>query len=490
MDSQPFRAIRPYRSILALWLRLLDVILIGLTLWFTLASVEWDNKHTLWFALTSAEWGNKHIWWLFISVVGFGVFSSLNELYRDARSMSTPTETKLIAVSWFYVVLALMFVDGVFALVDTFYKIYFWIWSLSTPIIIIFWHVFIRRVVNLSRKLGKDHHRVAIVGVSFLGNELEKIFIAEDAMAIDFIGVFDDRKQTRPVDGYQFDMTKIVGDIDDLIKRAKKGAIDIVYITLPMRSERRIQEILELLSDTTVSVHYVPDLFVFDLLSYRLNNIKGIPVISVYDTPFYGIDGAMKRMFDIAFSSVVLIFIAVPMLIIAISIRLTSQGPVLFKQRRYGFRGEEFFVWKFRTMSVCEDGENIVQAKKNDPRITKLGGILRRTSLDELPQFFNVLQGRMSIVGPRPHAVAHNERYRGTPINEFYVKGYMLRHKVKPGITGLAQVSGYRGETDSLDKMQGRIDKDLYYIRNWSLLLDIKIVLLTIRECFTGELAH
>jgi putative colanic acid biosynthesis UDP-glucose lipid carrier transferase len=180
----------------------------------------------------------------------------------------------------------------------------------------------------------------------------------------------------------------------------------------------------------------------------------------------------------------ILIIILIPLLLIAVAIKLNSSGPVLFKQRRYGLNGEEIVVWKFRSMTVCEDGENINQATKNDPRVTKLGSFLRKTSLDELPQFINVLQGHMSIVGPRPHAVAHNEWYRTQ------IKGYMLRHKVKPGITGLAQISGFRGETDTLDKMEGRIRYDLLYIQNWSLWLDIKIILLTIHKGFMSAGAY
>jgi putative colanic acid biosysnthesis UDP-glucose lipid carrier transferase len=469
-SSQSFGAIRPHSNKLAVLARLLDVIVIGLTLWsiLDLAGVEWDNKHT---------------WWLLISVVGFGVFASFNELYRGSRAMATSTQIRLIAVSWFCVLLILMCVDEVYALIDPIYKQYFWLWSLAVPIEIISWHVIVRSVANMSRKMGKHQHRVAIVGATMLGAELEKIFLEEKAVGTEFLGFFDDRQRLSE-GGDKFDLTKLVGDIDQLIKLAKEGAVDIVYISLPLRAELRIKSIVEQLSDSTVSVHYVPDLFVFDLLSASLNNIKGIPVISIHDTPFYGVDGAVKRMFDILFSSIVLLLIAIPLLIIAIAIRLTSPGAVLFKQRRYGFRGEEIVVWKFRSMTVSEDAQNVVQAKKNDPRVTKLGSFLRRTSLDELPQFFNVLQGRMSVVGPRPHAVAHNEFYRGQ------VKGYMLRHKVKPGITGLAQVKGYRGETDTLDKMEGRIQYDLNYIRNWSLWLDIKIVLLTIFRGFTGTKAY
>jgi putative colanic acid biosynthesis UDP-glucose lipid carrier transferase len=197
-------------------------------------------------------------------------------------------------------------------------------------------------------------------------------------------------------------------------------------------------------------------------------------VIAVCETPFTGLDGLVKRASDIVFSLLILVLISPLLIGVAIAIKSSTAGPVLFKQRRYGLDGEEILVYKFRSMSVSEDGASIVQASRNDSRITPIGAILRRTSLDELPQFLNVLQGRMSIVGPRPHAVAHNEFYRKL------IKGYMVRHKVKPGITGWAQVNGYRGETETLDKMQGRIDCDLDYLRNWSLGLDVRIILRTV----------
>ena len=469
-SSNSFQGIHSHSNKLVILARLLDVIVIGLTLSsvLDLAAVEWDNKHT---------------WWLFISVVGFGVFASFNEVYRGGRTMSTFTEMRLIALSWGCVLMVLLCVDEVYLLIDPIYKRHFWIWSLAVPIEIISWHVIIRNVANLARKISKHKHRVAIVGGTKLGVELEKIFREEEAMGIEFIGYFDDRKQGRE-GGFQFDYTKLLGNSNDLVQLAKEGAVDAVYITLPLRAEIRIDGIIGRLSDSTVSVHYVPDLFVFDLLSASIDNIKGIPVISILDTPFYGVDGAVKRMFDVAFSAVILLFIAVPLLLIALAVKFTSPGPILFKQRRYGFRGEQIIVWKFRSMTVGEDGVQVVQAKRNDPRVTRLGSLLRRTSLDELPQFFNVLQGRMSVVGPRPHAVAHNEFYRGQ------VKGYMLRHKVKPGITGLAQINGYRGETDTIEKMEGRIQQDLNYIRNWSLWLDIKIVLLTIFKGFTSTKAY
>jgi putative colanic acid biosynthesis UDP-glucose lipid carrier transferase len=179
-----------------------------------------------------------------------------------------------------------------------------------------------------------------------------------------------------------------------------------------------------------------------------------------------------------------LLLVAIPMIFIAMGVKLSSHGPIIFRQHRYGLRGNEIDVWKFRTMTVAENDDTVIQARKNDPRVTRFGAFLRRTSLDELPQLINVLQGKMSLVGPRPHAVAHNEQYRKQ------VDRYMLRHKVKPGITGLAQVNGWRGETDTLDKMQKRIEFDLAYIQNWSLFLDFKIIYQTMFKVFSDKNAY
>jgi putative colanic acid biosynthesis UDP-glucose lipid carrier transferase len=242
-----------------------------------------------------------------------------------------------------------------------------------------------------------------------------------------------------------------------------------------------LRNLLVGLSDSTASVYVVPDIFTLDLLGSRPVSLGEIHTISVFENPFYGVDGWLKRLEDIVLATLILIVIAIPMLVIAIAVKLTSPGAVIFRQRRYGLDGRDIEVWKFRSMSVSEDGPDVPQARRNDARVTRLGAFLRRTSLDELPQFINVLQGRMSVVGPRPHAVAHNEMYRTL------IRGYMLRHKVKPGITGWAQVNGWRGETDTLDKMERRVEHDLWYIRNWSAFLDIRIVVLTIARGFVGR---
>jgi len=221
-----------------------------------------------------------------------------------------------------------------------------------------------------------------------------------------------------------------------------------------------------------------------DIIQARVDTMVGMPVVAVCESPFHGTTGVIKRLSDLCVAAAAVLVFSPVMLAVAAAIRLTMPGPVLFKQRRYGLDGQEIVVWKFRTMKVQEDGANIRQATKDDDRITPLGRFLRRSSLDELPQFFNVLQGKMSVVGPRPHAVAHNEMYRKL------IKGYMIRHKVKPGITGLAQISGARGETDTLDKMEARIQYDLEYLRNWSLRLDLWIIYRTVLDAFRDPNAY
>ncbi|WP_295995257.1 undecaprenyl-phosphate glucose phosphotransferase, partial [Rugamonas sp.] len=243
-------------------------------------------------------------------------------------------------------------------------------------------------------------------------------------------------------------------------------------------------KLLDELQDTTASVYFLPDIYVFDLMQARFDNVGGMPVIAICESPFTGFNSMVKRASDIVLGLLIQIMLMPLMLLIALAVKLTSPGPVIFRQRRYGLYGEEIVVYKFRTMNVVEDGDHVVQATKNDSRMTSIGGFLRVTSLDELPQFINVLQGRMSIVGPRPHAVAHNEQYRKL------IKGYMLRHKVKPGITGWAQVNGLRGETETLDKMEARISYDLDYLRNWSLWLDVWIIMRTIRVVLARHNAH
>jgi putative colanic acid biosynthesis UDP-glucose lipid carrier transferase len=323
------------------------------------------------------------------------------------------------------------------------------------------------------RARGFNIRRYAICGVNELGIQLARNIDVAPELGLRLAGFYDDRPQKRLAE-LPPEIGPFVGNLEELVHRARRGVIDTVYITFPMRAEERIRSVLARLADTTASVYIVPDFFVFELLHARWTNINGLPAVSVFENPLYGVEGLAKRAADLVFGSLLLAVAAVPMIMMGLAVRLTSRGPVFFRQRRYGLDGREILVWKFRTMSCCDDGGEVRQATRGDDRVTTLGRVLRRTSLDELPQLFNVIEGSMSLVGPRPHANAHNEQYRSL------IEGYMLRHKVKPGITGLAQVNGYRGETETLEKMQKRVACDHQYIREWSFWMDVKILARTL----------
>jgi len=354
-------------------------------------------------------------------------------------------------------------------------------WFAITALSLVVWRVLFRTYLFKSRCQGYNTRNVAIFGLTDSGIRLAKELVHHPETGFILKGFYDDRDCSRLSQDY---ISHIKGGVDKGVELARLGEFDVVYIALPLVAQPRIQSILLALGDTTVDVHIVPDFFSYHLLHSRLAHVGNTQTISVYESPLNGLSSLAKRLEDIIGSTLILAIIAVPMLIIAGLIKLDSRGPVLFKQQRYGLCGKPIKVWKFRSMTVADDGAVVKQATRGDTRITQLGAFLRRTSLDELPQFFNVLQGHMSIVGPRPHAVAHNEEYRNR------VNFYMLRHKVKPGITGLAQVNGWRGETDTLDKMEKRIEYDLEYIRTWSIPLDINIVFLTVFKGFINKNAY
>ncbi|WP_240754638.1 undecaprenyl-phosphate glucose phosphotransferase [Parasulfuritortus cantonensis] len=345
------------------------------------------------------------------------------------------------------------------------------VWMAVAPAAVIGGHVAFRFALPYLQVLEGPPERVVLAGANSQGLELARRLRASPYHNVDVLGFFDDRAETRL--GERGDHP-LLGQIADLPDYVKTHSVSTIYLSLPMASQPRILSLLDALRDTTVSTYFVPDMFVTDLIQARVDSVSGMPVVSVCETPFRGWNGFLKRASDIFLSTVILLLLSPLMTAIALAVKATSPGPVIFKQRRYGLEGEEIYVYKFRSMTVCEDGGTIRQAQKNDSRLTPIGGFLRKSSLDELPQFINVLQGRMSIVGPRPHAVAHNEMYRKV------IKGYMIRHKVKPGITGWAQVNGYRGETETLDKMQKRVEYDLEYLRHWSLRFDLYIVFKTV----------
>jgi putative colanic acid biosynthesis UDP-glucose lipid carrier transferase len=325
-----------------------------------------------------------------------------------------------------------------------------------------------------------DIRILAFVGANRAAERIAQHFCNRMWSGLRIAGVYDDRAVKR----LNLHNLSLVGNIDTLVRDAKAGKVDFVFITLPICADVRIDQIVRELADCTASVFIVPDAYIFERNHANWREVAGHPIISVYDTPFFGVSGLLKRLEDVVVSSLILLLISPLLLGIAAAVRFTSPGPAIFRQRRYGLNGQIVEVWKFRSMTVTEDGDSVVQATRGDRRITPVGAFLRRTSLDELPQFFNVLQGYMSIVGPRPHAVAHNEQYRAL------IHGYMLRHKVKPGITGWAQINGWRGETDSVDKMEKRVEYDMHYIHNWSLIMDLRIITATIFKGFRSTNAY
>ena len=350
-------------------------------------------------------------------------------------------------------------------------------WSLATPAALFAAHRLLPQL--LPRLLAAEGmHKVAVIaGANDVGCRLAQRLKENAYLGVHVAGYFDDRTEDRIHE-------KVLGPIGGLADYVRANSIDVIYIALPMASQPRILSLLEALRDTTCSIYFVPDIFVSDLIQARVDSVGDLPVVAVCETPFYGLNGLLKRASDIVFSILILTLISPLLLAIAIGIKRSSPGPILFKQRRYGLDGRRIVVYKFRTMTVAEDGDVVRQATRNDSRVTPFGAFLRRSSLDELPQFINVLQGRMSVVGPRPHAVAHNELYRKL------IRSYMIRHKVRPGITGLAQVSGFRGETDTVEKMKGRIECDLAYLRSWSLVLDLQIILKTVAVVLRKQNAY
>lgn len=325
----------------------------------------------------------------------------------------------------------------------------------------------LRRMLAQSQDAEARH---IIIGANHVGVELNRR--ATRVCHSEFLGYFDDRSVDRlPPETH----AELRGDMTDVVEFVHAQNVTAIYITLPLSAAPRMTALVNALRNTAASVYVVPDIFSFDVIQARFAEIDGIPVVSLHDTPFSGQHALLKRASDVIMASVILALIWPLMLGIALGVKLTSRGPALFKQRRYGLNGEEILVYKFRSMCVQENGSKVVQATRFDQRVTKFGAFLRRTSLDELPQILNVLQGRMSLVGPRPHAVAHNEQYRKL------ISGYMFRHMVRPGITGWAQVNGLRGETETIDKMRQRVEYDIDYLRHWSPWLDIKILLRTLK---------
>jgi putative colanic acid biosynthesis UDP-glucose lipid carrier transferase len=423
--------------------------------------------------LYKEPWGEQTMTVTVLGLLAFGFAAEVSGLYRPYRMETIVREIRDTLFAWVPVPLTLL-AFWFFTKTSTHYsRGAASIWFVLAPAMLCSLRAVVRVGLRVLRAQGHNTRRVAILGCT---KDAERLAAALDELpwlGLDLQGVYDDRSEKRR-HAAKHSKCKVLGTSVDLVEQCRKGLLDVVYVALPLRAELRTAAILSDLADTTVTVYMVADFLYYSLMRSHWSQVGGIPVVSVHNSPFEGVVAWIKRLEDLVIGSMIVFLTLIPMAFIAVAIKVSSPGPIFFRQWRYGLCGKKIRILKFRTMTVCEDGPVVRQVSKNDARVTGIGRFLRRTSLDEFPQFLQVLTGELSLVGPRPHAVAHNEQYRAL------IHGYMLRHMVKPGITGWAQVNGWRGETAELDKMEQRVRHDLEYIRNWNLLLDLKIIFLTI----------
>ncbi len=382
------------------------------------------------------------------------------------RAPTLTREFRTILAAWALTLGGLLAIGWMTKLTGYYSRVTIGLWALFATFGLIAWraaHHLAARLTQASRQAAP----MAIAGVDGQARHIARLLRSEFVPAAPLVGFFADHG----ADGAAEELpAPLLGDFRALVDWAARGELSAVFIALPPSEEDAVRRLVAALSDTSANVYVVPTPLTDELLHAQWVNLGAQPLVSVFETPFVGINGWVKRAEDVVLACAALVVAAVPMLLIAAAVKLTSPGPVLFRQRRFGIDGRTIRVLKFRTMTVAQDGQNIQQARAKDPRLSPIGAFLRRTSLDELPQFFNVLRGDMSVVGPRPHALAHNEHYRRL------IPGYMLRHRIKPGITGWAQIHGLRGSTDTVENMERRVDYDLWYVGQWSVWLDLWIV--------------
>jgi putative colanic acid biosynthesis UDP-glucose lipid carrier transferase len=443
----------------------LSLISISIHRWY-LGSFNLSNDYVYSIVLTSIL--------VFLVFQNFGIYSSW-------RGRSKLRRIQSITGAWVFCLVILVLVTALLKNTAHYSRVWFVSWSLGTLIYLNAYRFILDLVLNYTRKKGWNHKNIVIFGAGELGTTVGERISNADWIGFEIKAFFDDDKSKVG--------KKLLGrnilDPVELEEFIKENDVKELWLALPFRDESRVKKLLFDLRHMSISIKLIPDIFGFRLLNQKISEVAGIPVVQINGTPIQGLNRIIKEIEDRVIAFIISIFILPVLLVIAIAIKLESKGPILFKQIRNGWDGKTIKVYKFRSMKVEDSGlEKIVQATKGDSRVTKVGAFIRRTSLDELPQFLNVLQGRMSIVGPRPHPVSQNEEYKDQ------VDYYMQRHRVKPGITGWAQINGFRGETDTLEKMSKRVEYDLYYIENWSLSFDLKIIFLTIFKGFVNENAY
>lgn len=413
------------------------------------------------------------------------VFTSAG-LYRSKRLPMLHQVVGRLTIAWGVVILTVVLIAFLSKIAFDVSRVWFTISTISSYIALLLFRLLQSYIVSKSRRRGEHIQSVVIVGINELMRSTMSRVNENSWAGYKILGVFGDKAEA---DDALIRNGLYAGVIEDLLQyiesaRLADSPVSQVWIVLPLSQEDQIKQITEDLRASSVDICFIPDAFGMQILAGSLTNVAELAVVNFTDIRLRGTAELFKRLFDRIASFFALVLLSPVLIAIALAIRLDTPGPILFSQRRYGMDGREIVVWKFRSMAVQREEGQVRQATRNDSRVTKVGAFIRRYSLDELPQFYNVLRGSMSIVGPRPHAVSHNEEYRHK------IDGYMMRHKIKPGITGWAQVNGWRGETDTLEKMEQRVLFDLEYIRNWSAWLDVKIIVLTVVRSFSGKDAY
>jgi len=419
---------------------------------------------------------------LLISALLTLIVFSTSGIYTSWRGKRWLHQARIVTMVWLSVVIIMILVAFLTKTSTLFSRQWMAMWTGTAWALLLAFRLSFYKLLQVMRERGWNHKRIIIVGTGELAQSIARNIRESSWTGLDIVAFFDDDAcaVTREIDGID-----VKCGVSDLHRIVARNRINEVWLALPLKEEDRMKEILQNLRHSTVNIRFVPGIFGFRLFNHSITEVAGLPVIDLNASPMVGVNRFIKELEDRVLASLILIVISPLLLLISVVVKLSSRGPVLFKQMRHGWDGKPIKVYKFRTMLVHEeDRGQVTQACKGDMRITRLGAFLRKSSLDELPQFFNVLQGRMSIVGPRPHAIAHNDQYKDQ------IDAYMMRHKVKPGITGWAQINGWRGETDTLDKMKRRIEFDLYYIENWTLWLDIKIIFLSMFNGFVHRNAY
>lgn len=462
-------SLRSHANLVVLFTRILDALTVGLS-----GVLVFDWRFGWRSFLLPVEYNTL----ILIAILLVAVVFPMMGVYSSWRAQSLFSAALRVLGAWFWVLLGLFTFLVLMKLGEVYSRIWLVSWFIVVACLLIIERLLVYQLLRLARRNGFNRRTAVVVGCGALAQELVQRAQAESWAGFDVLAMFG----CNAIEAKQTDIEVL--PLDALFDYVNENQVDVVWIAVPLDEVQHLRDLLAKLRFSTANVHFVPDLFGFSLINHGVSEIFSMPMIDLSVTPMTGANRLIKWMEDRLLALLILTLISPLMLALAIGVKLSSPGPVFFRQQRLGWDCQSFEIYKFRSMLIHDSGNGLVQATRNDVRLTRFGSFLRRSSLDELPQFFNVLRGEMSIVGPRPHAIVHNEQYK------CLVDKYMLRHKVKPGITGWAQVNGWRGETETLEKMQSRVEFDLYYIENWSLLFDLKIILLTIFKGFTHKNAY